>query len=89
MINIKQTSNANQPKPVVNKHEINSQQFIIEMSCGAQHSLALTIGGMVYGMVYGWANNISMQTGNRALGVYTKTLPYLLNELNDEKVKSI
>jgi alpha-tubulin suppressor-like RCC1 family protein len=69
-------------KPKINEYLIN--EVIIDMSCGAYHSVVLTQNSEVY--VWGY-NNLG-QIGNGSEELF-QLIPIKLNEFNDEKVISI
>ncbi len=69
-------------KPKINEYLIN--EVIVEMSCGAFHSMVLTLNNEVHV----WGYNGFGQIGNGSEEFF-HLIPIKLNEFNDEKVISI
>jgi alpha-tubulin suppressor-like RCC1 family protein len=69
-------------KPKVNKFLMS--EFIIDMSCGAYHSIVLTIDKQVFV----WGYNSFGQTGNGSEKLFQLT-PIKLNAFNNEKIITI
>jgi alpha-tubulin suppressor-like RCC1 family protein len=69
-------------KPKINEYLIN--EVIVDMSCGAYHSMVLTQNSDVYA----WGHNHCGQIGNRSEELF-QLIPIKLNDFNDEKVIAI
>jgi alpha-tubulin suppressor-like RCC1 family protein len=70
------------PKPILNQYLNN--EFVIDISCGFQHSLVLTNCGEVYA----WGDNYFGQIGNGCNNYY-QSIPIKVKGFNNERVVMI